>query len=243
MTYKEFRDKYNGKYVDYDGSYGSQCWDLAQYYFTECLGLPASVLGGCGLVSNMLYGDKRAELDKYFEEVSLNNMYQGDVCIWEYGHIAIFDNWDGNSCWYFSQNPNPCQVMTINVGGQHAFRLKTAKPEPKPEPAPVVDDYYTVVSGDTLSAIANRYGTTYQELAKYNGIENLDLIFPGQVIRIPKNKEDNSKTYYTVQKGDTLWAIAEKFYGNGEQYKKIADANGIENPEMIFPNQTLYIPE
>lgn len=191
----------------------------------------------------MLYGEKRAELDKYFEEVPLNDMYQGDVCIWEYGHIAIYDTYKDGSCWYFSQNPNPCQVMTINVGGQHAFRLKTAKPEPKPEPTPVVDDYYTVVSGDTLSAIAERYGTTYQELAKYNGIENPDLIFPGQVIRIPKNKEDNSKTYYTVQKGDTLWAIAEKFYGNGEQYKKIANANGIDNPDTIYPNQVLYIPE
>lgn len=99
-------------------------WDLAQRYFTECLKLPASVLGGCGLVSNMLYPPKRKELDKYFDEVPTNNMYPGDVCIWEYGHIALFDHWDGKQCWYFSQNPNPCRVITINRGGLHAFRLK-----------------------------------------------------------------------------------------------------------------------
>ena len=132
MTYIEFRDKYNGKYVDYDGSYGSQCWDLAEYYFIECLGLPSSVLSGCGLVSNMLYPPKRAELDKYFDEVNIGNMYQGDVCIWEYGHIAIYDSYDGSRCWYFSQNPNPCQVMKINENGMHAFRLKTKQPEVTP---------------------------------------------------------------------------------------------------------------
>lgn len=43
---------------------------------------------------------------------------------------------------------------------------------------------YTVKSGDTLSEIAARYGTTYQELAKKNGIANPNLIYPGQVLKI-----------------------------------------------------------
>lgn len=127
MTYQEFKNKYNHKYVDYDGCYGYQCWDLAQYYFTECLGLPASVLSGCGGVKNMLYQPKRAELDKYFDEISVYEMCPGDVCIWEYaeyGHIAMFDHWDGNQNWYFSQNPNPSEVINCNLPGLHAFRRK-----------------------------------------------------------------------------------------------------------------------
>lgn len=124
MTYNEFKNKYNGKWVDYDGAYGCQCWDLGQKYFTECLRLPSSVLAGCGLVSNMLYPPKRAQLDKYFDEISVNNMVPGDVCIWEYGHIAIFDHYSGSNKYYFSQNPNPCQVIKITAGGLHAFRLK-----------------------------------------------------------------------------------------------------------------------
>lgn len=107
-------------------------WDLGEKYFTECLGLPASVLAGCGLVSNMLYPPKRKELDKYFDEVPVTAMYAGDVCIWEYGHIAIFDHWDGSANWYFSQNPNPCQVMVINGRGLHAFRKKGSNPTPTP---------------------------------------------------------------------------------------------------------------
>ena len=124
MTYQEFKNKYNGKYIDYDGYYGPQCWDLGQFYFTEVLGLPDYILSGCGLVSNMLYPPKRAVMDEFFDEVPLNKMEQGDVVIWEYGHIAIEDSYSNNKCYFFSQNPNPCQVMSINVGGAHAFRKK-----------------------------------------------------------------------------------------------------------------------
>lgn len=140
MTYTEFRDKYNGQYVDWDGAYGPQCWDLAQMYFTECLEVPSWVLSGCGLVSNMLWQPKRSDLDAYFDEVDVHNMDQGDVCIWEEGHIAIFDNWDGYDCWYFSQNPNPSQVMQCNLGStMHAFRLRKEQPTPKPEVTPNVE--------------------------------------------------------------------------------------------------------
>lgn len=44
---------------------------------------------------------------------------------------------------------------------------------------------YTVVKGDTLSGIAAKYGTTYQEIAKENGIKNPNLIYPGQQFKIP----------------------------------------------------------
>ena len=44
--------------------------------------------------------------------------------------------------------------------------------------------YYTVQKGDTLWGIAQRYGTTYQEIARLSGIENPNLIFPGQRVRV-----------------------------------------------------------
>jgi len=47
---------------------------------------------------------------------------------------------------------------------------------------------------------------------------------------------------YTVASGDTLWAIAERFYGDGSQYPRIAQASGISNPDLIFPGQVLTIP-
>ena len=47
---------------------------------------------------------------------------------------------------------------------------------------------------------------------------------------------------YTVESGDTLWAIAERFYGDGSKYQVIADASGISNPDLIHPGEVLTIP-
>lgn len=44
--------------------------------------------------------------------------------------------------------------------------------------------YYTVQSGDTLSGIASQYGTTYQAIAALNGLDNPNLIYPGQTLRV-----------------------------------------------------------
>src|SRR5687768_15547420 len=47
---------------------------------------------------------------------------------------------------------------------------------------------------------------------------------------------------YQVQTGDTLWAIAEHFYGDGSRYQQIAAANNIINPDHIEPGWELKIP-
>jgi len=47
---------------------------------------------------------------------------------------------------------------------------------------------------------------------------------------------------YTVESGDSLWAIAERFYGDGSKFQLIADASGIPNPDLIQPGQVLTIP-
>lgn len=146
MTYEQFRDKYNNKYVNYDGSYGSQCWDLAQQYFVECLGLPENILGGCGLVSNMLKEPKISLLLQYFDEVPLDNMIAGDVIIFERGHIAIFDSWNGRTNLYFTQNTgtadNPqgaAHIGQCKSGASRAFRLKK-KEEPRETPAEAIPE-------------------------------------------------------------------------------------------------------
>ncbi|MCG8924908.1 LysM peptidoglycan-binding domain-containing protein [Lentzea sp. CC55] len=47
---------------------------------------------------------------------------------------------------------------------------------------------------------------------------------------------------YEVQSGDSLWAIAQNHYGDGNRYGEIAAANGIANPDLIHPGQVLTIP-
>lgn len=106
---------------------------------------------------------------------------------------------------------------------------------------------YTVQRGNTLSQIARRYGTTVQEIARINGIKNVNLIFPGQILRITTNSningsETNSagKTYYTIKRGDTLYRISKRY---GVTIQNLVEWNNIQNPNLIFPGQRLILYE
>lgn len=96
---------------------------------------------------------------------------------------------------------------------------------------------YTVRSGDTLSSIASKFGTSYQALARLNGISNPNLIYAGQVLRV-NGSASNSSVYYTVRAGDNLSAIASRV---GTSYQSIAALNGLSNPNLIYAGQTLKI--
>jgi hypothetical protein len=58
----------------------------------------------------------------------------------------------------------------------------------------------------------------------------------------PEPEPEPAPRTYTVVSGDTLWAISERFYGDGSKYQVIADASGISNPDLIQPGQVLTIP-
>ena len=71
----------------------------------------------------------------------------------------------------------------------------------------------------------------------------------GQAATVTVEKERDASTAptaktYTVKAGDSLWAIAAKYYGKGAEYTKIANANTdkISNPNLIYPGQVLTIP-
>lgn len=51
--------------------------------------------------------------------------------------------------------------------------------------------------------------------------------------------------YYEIEKGDSLWKVAEKFYGNGSKYTQIFEANKevIKDPDLIYPGQKIRIPK
>lgn len=64
---------------------------------------------------------------------------------------------------------------------------------------------------------------------------------------VPESKKEPAEPKqrtYTVKKGDSLWNISRKYYGNGNQYAKILSANKgkIKNANLIYPGQTFVIP-
>lgn len=99
---------------------------------------------------------------------------------------------------------------------------------------PKINNTYTVKKGDTLSDIAKRYNTTVQRLADLNNISNVNLIYPGEVLKF----NGSGQTYYTVRSGDTLSAIAKRY--NTTVYK-IAKDNNIKYVDKIYPGQRLVI--
>lgn len=102
----------------------------------------------------------------------------------------------------------------------------------------------TIVRGDTLSSIANNYGTTVQELVSINNISNPNLIYAGNTLKVPSTTSGGAgndplgEIVYIVKKGDTLSKIALNY---DTSVTKIATENGIQNPNLIYPGQRLII--
>lgn len=93
---------------------------------------------------------------------------------------------------------------------------------------------YTVRSGDSLSAIAARFGTSVSALQSANNIRNANLIFPGQILKV--SGQATIMSVYTVRSGDNLSTIASRL---GTTVSHLQSVNGIRNANLIYSGQTL----
>ncbi|MXV18073.1 BON domain-containing protein [Deinococcus xianganensis] len=79
-----------------------------------------------------------------------------------------------------------------------------------------------------------------------DGVSGVDIsgvrVAQGAKELAKEKDQDSGDTVYTVKPGDSLSAIAQKFYGDPMQYKKIAHYNNISNPDLIHPGDRLRIP-
>ena len=121
-------------------------------------------------------------------------------------------------------------------------------------------DGYTVVSGDSLYAIARKTGTSIQDLLSLNGLNLNSIIHPGQVLALssksastetkqeesaPKEETKSTETStttstgsYTVVSGDGLYAIARK---TGISIQDLLSLNGLTLNSTIYPGQVLKL--
>jgi len=89
-----------------------------------------------------------------------------------------------------------------------------------------------VQPGDTLSAIANCHGTTWQRLMQLNGLTRPDIV-PGQALIVPRSS-------LTVRAGDTLWELAVR---HGTTTGALRRANGLCSDSILTPGTRLRIPQ
>jgi len=131
----------------------------------------------------------------------------------------------------------------IYVGQRLVIPSSTNPPATGTRPA--TSAIHIVQPGDTLSAIALRYGVTIWALVQANGLRSPYLIYAGQRLFIPVTGASattptrETGATYVVRPGDTLSQIAQRF---GTTTFVLARLNGIINPSAIYPGQILRLP-
>jgi len=101
----------------------------------------------------------------------------------------------------------------------------------------VTGSTYKVKSGDTLSGIASRAGTTTKKLQDLNNISNPDLIKVGQTLNLKGGTSSSSGTY-TIKSGDTLSEIASK---NNTTTKALQNLNNIKDASKVYAGQKIKL--
>lgn len=97
---------------------------------------------------------------------------------------------------------------------------------------------YQVEYGDTLDIIANKSGTTVDNIKKINSLNSdMDLIVGGLII-VPREGNEVFETY-KVKKGDSIYSIARL---NNIDVETLLLLNGLNKDEYIYPNQEIVIP-
>lgn len=167
------------------------------------------------------------------------------------------------------QNPNQIQVgqsldipdVTARLAEAQATLTPTTTPEPTEKPQTVVEGRtHKVQIGENLWKIAEMYynsGYNWVDITSENKLINPNLIDVNQELIIPEVEAKKptlaeatlpeepspiSEASYTVEKGDSLWKIAVRAYGDGYKWVEIAKENNLSNPSLIHSGNTLSLP-
>ena len=141
------------------------------------------------------------------------------------------------------------QWRKIAMSNDDSSNATPVTPTPSPKPSTTGTStarYYTVRSGDSLSAIGSRLGVAWTAIASKNGIRSPYTIYPGQRLLVTGSASAGSSASgtsmnsmsYTVKRGDTLSGIGSRY---SIAWSTIASRNGIHSPWTIYPGQRLII--
>ncbi len=160
--------------------------------------------------------------------------FDGTDCgIWQYTSTGSVPGISGNVDLDLAYVDYPSVIRRAGLN-----HLDGTAPVP-PSPAPQYITY-VIQPGDTLSGIAQRFGTSVRTLAELNGISDPDKIYAGNTIRVPENGSSggSAPVYYTIRPGDTLSGIALKY---GTTVSALARLNGISDPDKIYAGDRIRI--
>lgn len=208
--------------------------DICEYFCNELekAGYYAMIYANLDYLNNKINHSKLDRFDKWLAQWSSKPTYSKPFGIWQYTSNGSVAGISGRVDMNIAYKDYPSIIKGIKPS------IPVQPSNPVSTPTQTSEQTYIVKSGDTLSGIASKYGTTYQALASYNNIANPNLINVGQVIKIPNGGNSSNNITYTVKSGDTLSGIAKKY---NTTYQKIAKDNSISNPNLIYAGQKLII--
>lgn len=103
-----------------------------------------------------------------------------------------------------------------------------------------------------LGGVATDITTKEKAILIAGNVEGISKVNAEQLVTLTQISEENVReeevfdpVFYSIKKGDTLWAISSEFYGNGSKYPLIVEANleVIKDADKIYPGQSIRIPE
>lgn len=253
-----YSNKYPRNLGYYDGSkYSFDCWNLIKVVLSGWK--PTGIKGDYIKPSQLITGDvdgktllsRCTKRSKDFSKISIlgtylylasdphSGIYIGDTVIdgktynviectnnsWGNGVLYTYVDTDGTRRRYKGSKSTKLKWSEYGLLTPYVeYEVQPVKEEPKP-----VQNVYYVKKGDTLSGIAKKNGMSLAKLVSYNPqIKDINKINIGDKIYLTSNK---SEEYYTVQKGDTLGAIARKY--NIALNKLLGLNPDIKNPNLI----------
>ena len=156
--------------------------------------------------------------------------------------VAIADGTVTATCNTGAQYGQACYVRIKHSNGWYTlyYHLKSGSVCVKKNQK-VVKGQKLGIMGATGKATGVHLHFQIDKGSSSSAINPYDFVFNNKEL-VPESKPSTDKRYYTVVRGDTLWGIAKRYYGNGSQYPKIAKANNIKNPDIIRVGQKLLIP-
>lgn len=191
----------------------------------EKAGCWATIYTNPNWIYNYLDDSKLIKYDHWIADWSSSPDYSGSIGLWQYSSTGKVNGISGDVDMDYAYKDYLTKIKASGLNGYKASTstsdksastttttAKTTNTNTKTKT--VSDTIYTVKSGDTLSGIASKYGTTYQKLASYNGISNPNIISVGQKIKIPGSSTPK-KTVDELAK-----EVIKGLWGNGNARKK-----------------------